>query len=1235
MGGKSQTGICWKRAGAIVCSALLLAAPGVGVSHGQTAGEWTWIAGSSTEGSGQGQSGVYGTIYTPATGNTPGGRNSSSTWVDSSGNLWLFGGFGYASNANFGYLNDLWVFNPSTKLWAWMGGSSSMPSDYGSEPAVYGSLYTPAAGNVPGGRESASSWVDKNGNLWLFGGQGEGASTSTGCTGSSFGDLNDMWEFNPTASQSSTNQWAFMGGSCTTNASGVYPTQAGVPAAGGLTPGGRYAASSWTDGNGNFWLFGGEGYDASGDFGELNDLWEFNPSTKQWAWMGGSSTIPAYQGQPGVYGTMGTPAAGNIPGGRYGAFSWTDSSGNFWLYGGDGFDALGNYVYLNDLWEFNPSTKQWTWVGGSGALTSYYGGWPGVYGTLGTPAAENIPGGRYEGSSWTDSSGHLWLFGGDGYGATTTGYLNDLWEFNSPTSQWVWQSGSGTPFQAGTYGAQPPATGTPGSRVQASSWTDSSGNLWLFGGSGRDANSTQGELNDLWKYPPPSVSFGGTAAATPAFSVASGTYSTTQTVSITDATPGATIYYTTTAYASPPTPPTTPTTSSSVYNSSNPITVSSTEALEAIATAPGDSTSAVATAVYTIKPQAATPTFSPVAGTYSTTQTVTISDTTLGATIFYTTNGSTPGFSGTLALTPNPGTTMCSSPCPTITVTSTETIEAIATAYNYSTSAVASALYTIGQPAATPTFSPAAGTYTSAQMVTISDTTPNATIYYTTDGSTPTTSSSVFSSSSPIAVSSTETIEAIATASGYSTSAVGTALYTINLPEATVTDDETIKVTDTETFSDVADTEFIKVTETDTVRAFNTIAIAPTSASFDASAAATGITGQAYGPVTFTATGGAGTLTLSESGTLPSGVTFSNGVLGGTPSASSAGMYTFTITATDADQDQATQTGYTLTVEAPAATPTFSLAAGTYTGAQTVTISDTTPNATIYYTTNGTTPTSSSTKYTGAITISSSETLESIATASGYAPSVVASAAYTINNPAPVISSLSPAVTSAGGAAFTLTVIGSGFVTSSRVYWGTSALATTYVSPTQLTAQVTATDIATAGIANVTVQTPAPGGGTSNAFQFEVDAAGAGTITIPNAPVTVTPGAATPPIPVTLPSGATFVSVTCLNLPPGATCSYSSGSLTITTSSTTPPGTYQITVVFTVTEPGSGTGFILLPLLLLPLALLRKRMAVRGVWFTACLFLILLAGAAVNFVGCGGGPTHQATSSGTVTLTVR
>ena len=181
--------------------------------------------------------------------------------------------------------------------------------------------------------------------------------------------------------------------------------------------------------------------------------------------------------------------------------------------------------------------------------------------------------------------------------------------------------------------------------------------------------------------------------------------------------------------------------------------------------------------------QAATPTFSPAAGTFTSAQTVTISDTTSGASIYYTTNGATPTTSSTLYSAP-------------IAISATTTIEAIASdAPTYTNSNVATATYTINLPAAaTPTFSPAPGTFTSAQSVLLADTTTGASIYYTTNGSTPTTASTLYSPSTPIAVSSTTTINAIAVAPGFSNSAVATGTYTINGPAVSVvetTNDET------------------------------------------------------------------------------------------------------------------------------------------------------------------------------------------------------------------------------------------------------------------------------------------------------------------------------------------------------------------------------------------------------------------------------------------------------------
>jgi uncharacterized repeat protein (TIGR03803 family) len=159
------------------------------------------------------------------------------------------------------------------------------------------------------------------------------------------------------------------------------------------------------------------------------------------------------------------------------------------------------------------------------------------------------------------------------------------------------------------------------------------------------------------------------------------------------------------------------------------------------------------------------PTFSPGTGTYASAQSVTITDATPDATIYYTTNGTAP-------------TTSSTKYTGAITVSATETIKAIGVASGYANSAVASATYTIATAtAATPTFSPIAGTYASAQSVTIADSTSGATIYYTTNGTAPTTASTKYTTA--ISVSATETIEAIAVATGYANSAVASATYTI------------------------------------------------------------------------------------------------------------------------------------------------------------------------------------------------------------------------------------------------------------------------------------------------------------------------------------------------------------------------------------------------------------------------------------------------------------------------
>jgi len=555
--------------------------------------------------------------------------------------------------------------------------------------------------------------------------------------------------------------------------------------------------------------------------------------------------------------------------------------------------------------------------------------------------------------------------------------------------------------------------------VTSATWTNSwtinipttiGSNTAYVGFTGSTGAYTASQKILTWSFASSAAS---SAAATPTFSPAAGSYSSPQTVTISDGTAGATIYYTTNG--------TTPTTSSTVYAA--PITVSATETINAIAAVSGSSTigsSAVGTAAYTISSQVATPVFSVGTGTYTSAQTVTISDATSGATIYYTTNGTTP-------------TTSSAVYSAAITVNATETLEALAVKTGSSNSAVASATYTIGAgQTAAPSFSVAGGSYYSAQTVTVSDATSGAVIYYTVNGTTPTTASAVYRS--PIAIGNSATLNAIAVATGHTASSVTSATYTLVAATPVVTPaggtyagPQTVTITSASPNVKIYYTTAGNAPTTSSPVYSGPLTVA-TSGKIYAMAAQTGYTTSPIVTEVYTITGvtptpvfspAAGTYSASQTVTISdsfSGAKIYYTTNGTTPTTSSA-LYAgpVTVSSTETLEALAVVTGTSGTsstsavgsaayaISAQTATPTFSVAGGTYSGTQTVTISDTTAGAKIYYTTNGTTPTTSSSLYSGAVTVSASETLEAIAVATGYSNSAVATAAYTISSTAPTI----------------------------------------------------------------------------------------------------------------------------------------------------------------------------------------------------------------------------------------
>jgi len=247
---------------------------------------------------------------------------------------------------------------------------------------------------------------------------------------------------------------------------------------------------------------------------------------------------------------------------------------------------------------------------------------------------------------------------------------------------------------------------------------------------------------------------------TPTASPSTGTYNTAQNVTLTTTTEGAKIYYTTNG--------TNPTEASTEYTSA--ITIGVTTTIKIIAVKENMSNSDILTAVYTLK--VPKPTADSTAGEITKGTEVTLETVIEGAEIWYTANGGTPSKNGA-------GSSKYTAK---ITINTATTINAIAIEDGWEDSEILTVAYTIPK-AVTPTASKAEGTYTSVQSVTLTTTTESAKIYYTTNETNPTTSSTQYSSA--ISVGATTTLKAIAVKDGWDDSEILTVVYTIILPFTT------------------------------------------------------------------------------------------------------------------------------------------------------------------------------------------------------------------------------------------------------------------------------------------------------------------------------------------------------------------------------------------------------------------------------------------------------------------
>ncbi len=363
-------------------------------------------------------------------------------------------------------------------IWTWVNGDTAHW-----QVPVHGVAGTYDNSNHPSGGYEGVSWTGKDGRFWYF----ESHYRDAG-NGASWGS--DLWCYDP-----AIEQWAWVKGPAAPNHSGHYGIQ-GVESPDNLPPARGFGAASWTDTSGGLWMFGGYAYIGNDVY--YADLWRYDPVTNNWTWMSG----PQQPDMAPVWGEQGVPAPANQPGSRHEIIAtWVDQSNDLWLFGGMYFDN--GLPIGSDLWRYSIEDNVWTWMKGPNTPWS-----PGTYGIRGVEDPQNSPAARWAATTWTDRHGDLWLFGGRRSNNWVED-LNDMWRYRPSTNNWTWMNGPpGIVSDTGTSGirCEEEDAFNPNSRFEAKArWTDSSGDLWLWGGNAGTVDQNRTYLNDLWKYDIPTT----------------------------------------------------------------------------------------------------------------------------------------------------------------------------------------------------------------------------------------------------------------------------------------------------------------------------------------------------------------------------------------------------------------------------------------------------------------------------------------------------------------------------------------------------------------------------------------------------------------------------------------------------------------------------------------------------------------------------------------------------------
>lgn len=395
----------------------------------------------------------------------PGGRSEAAGVSLANNDLMLFGGS--AANGPAGRRNDLWVYSLQNKQWIWQGGYEGE-----SGAANYGTLGVASTDHIPGARSFHKMIHLSDEHILLFAGIGNSSTTT--------GYLNDLWRYNY-----NTGEWTWLGGSNIANPQPNYGTKGQASASN--VPGGKGNFAIAKAGDGSVWIFGGIGLAEGGATGYTNDLWRLDydssNSTFQYTWVSGTSLT----NQAGIYGEQGQSGSGNTPGARVDANLWVDANGEVYLFSGAGYDENGVLGAMNDLWKFDPSTSEWTWISGSKTANST------GFGTPNTESSTIVPTQRFAYDFWVEPNKFIWAFGGGGSSQNIF-----MWRYNMENQLWAWlYQSSETSNVFGTVETSSSSTRL-GWRNRSLNWF-SDGYLWHYGGNSFDKDLVQGRMNDLWR----------------------------------------------------------------------------------------------------------------------------------------------------------------------------------------------------------------------------------------------------------------------------------------------------------------------------------------------------------------------------------------------------------------------------------------------------------------------------------------------------------------------------------------------------------------------------------------------------------------------------------------------------------------------------------------------------------------------------------------------------------------